>query len=338
MFRSLLNAGPALSCEIALRWWLSELLPLVPSKVLAFLAIGDKPEMLAMQAMAKLENGPQSVAEFAFVTDSEGRALVYFCDDLFHTCTIELPLVPIFQLSNLIEFESHKYNPMRSSDSMFDYCIAARDLVGRRIKLNLFFFRRELLETARASAAAAGLELRGALVESGGDLQQLEHLFGTQGLLVRTAMKHRRRLLKVGAVAFCSTAAMTLLAVRLHLAESALQGEVDHLRQAIRQTEPDRRALRDLNAEVDAINNARAGSMAIHALDEITHLLPDSTWATRADIDSATIEIHGYSQRAADLIDTFAHSPDFYDAHFNGPITKDPRSHAEQFNLAVKVR
>lgn len=71
-------------------------------------------------------------------------------------------------------------------------------------------------------------------------------------------------------------------------------------------------------------------------LQELTEVLPNGTWLQEAQISEQTVEIFGYSDRAADLVQPLENSPLFAQVEFTAPITRDAQN-KEIFRLRMKL-
>jgi general secretion pathway protein L len=93
-----------------------------------------------------------------------------------------------------------------------------------------------------------------------------------------------------------------------------------------------------LEARAAVLESARAATwQKLHLLQQITRLLPDGTWLQQLNISEDTVEISGYSNRAADLVPPLENSPDFTQVEFTAPITRDNQNR-EVFRIRMRLK
>lgn len=71
--------------------------------------------------------------------------------------------------------------------------------------------------------------------------------------------------------------------------------------------------------------------------EEVTRLLPDSTWLTSLRFDEDAVQIDGNSSNASGLIPLLAASPLFHNVTFASPVTRDPQKGTERFQIKALV-
>lgn len=135
---------------------------------------------------------------------------------------------------------------------------------------------------------------------------------------------------------------MGLFLVAHGLVETALYGHA--LDRQIRQLGSQAEAARGQNQQV-VLLAARAGVLdglraetwrKLQLLQELTNLLPDGTWVQDLQLGQGTVEITGYSNRAADLIQPLESSPHFSQVEFTSPITRDAQN-KEIFRIRMRL-
>ena len=72
-------------------------------------------------------------------------------------------------------------------------------------------------------------------------------------------------------------------------------------------------------------------------LTELTAILPDTTWVQRLEIKSHRARLIGTSKTAASLIAIIDNSARFRNAAFNAPVTRNPATGSEQFQLVFEI-
>jgi general secretion pathway protein L len=127
--------------------------------------------------------------------------------------------------------------------------------------------------------------------------------------------------------------------LRDRLALSAAESRVAALR-------PTADAVLKLQAEVDGWASGaqrvarlkRVAPSATRLLDEFTRLLPDDTWVSQFNLVDGTVELQGTTASASALVGLIEASPTVAKVRFRTPITSDPVTRLERFELAVELR
>ncbi|KAA3523481.1 hypothetical protein DXM29_20465 [Agrobacterium tumefaciens] len=89
---------------------------------------------------------------------------------------------------------------------------------------------------------------------------------------------------------------------------------------------------------MQAARTAKVKAIAVSTLwEELTRILPDSTWLTDLTVHEDGISITGFSKTAADLIAITSASPLFQDPRFTTPVMRVPGQKDERFTIQMKV-
>jgi Tfp pilus assembly protein PilN len=141
-----------------------------------------------------------------------------------------------------------------------------------------------------------------------------------------------------------ATAALLALTLVSHAwIERALYGRA--LERVIRGLEVPAQQVRRQNQETSTLETRaavlevlRTGNwQKLRLLDQVTKLLPDGTWLQQLQISEDTVEIYGFSNRAADLVPPLENSPYFTQVEFTSPITRDNKN-KEVFRIRMRLK
>ena len=141
-----------------------------------------------------------------------------------------------------------------------------------------------------------------------------------------------------------ATAALLALSLAFHTwIEDALYARAAE--RALRRLEVPAQQLRRQNQETSSLEaraavleSLRAGTgQKLYLLQQLTKLLPDGTWLQQLNISEDTVEINGYSNRAADLVPPLENSPCFTQVEFTAPITRDNQNR-EVFRIRMRLK
>jgi general secretion pathway protein L len=85
------------------------------------------------------------------------------------------------------------------------------------------------------------------------------------------------------------------------------------------------------------IDKKRDHPAAVSVLAELTAALPDTTWVQRVEVEANRVRLRGTSTTASSLIPIIEDSPMFRRATFDAPVTRNPATGKEQFQLIFEV-
>jgi Tfp pilus assembly protein PilN len=162
-------------------------------------------------------------------------------------------------------------------------------------------------------------------------------------LLPAEFRRRRTRGARVPLYALGATATCMVLLVAFHgLIETASYGRA--LDRAIQQLTPQAEASRrqrqqvsQLSERVGVLEGVRAETWRkLQLLEELTKLLPDGTWVQDIQLGEEVVEMTGYSNRAAELIQPLENSPHFSQVEFTSPITRDSQGR-EVFRIRMAL-
>jgi len=122
------------------------------------------------------------------------------------------------------------------------------------------------------------------------------------------------------------------------LYDRALQREISRLEAQAKQVQRQSQELSSVLARGALLDGLRLGSrQKLEILQELTKRLPDGTWLQQVQLGEETVEINGYSNRAADLVPPLENSPFFSQVEFTSPITRDSQN-KEVFWIRMRLR
>jgi len=323
--------------ELFLRWWLSELAHFVPARWHGVFSRGEEPVLQVLYDPRDVADADHQREFCRQLNAGVDDGLLLLGAGTFYVRRLELPFLASASLTRAVQFEALRFNPLSRNLSVFDYSVVERDFSTRRLQIDLFVVRQRALDTALDFARSAGIILRGVCVDHGGSLVRLPRLLPRQRRLVDLSVKQHRLVRRVGLNAAVAFALAALLVIRLHAADVTLHARMQKLATIAQAGEPERRQLRELLLQMQAVRDEQKTASGIAVLADLTHLLPDTAWLTRLSTASTGVHIQGVAQRASALIATLSASHRLQQVHFSGPIIKDPRQGFEQFELDLTV-
>jgi len=118
----------------------------------------------------------------------------------------------------------------------------------------------------------------------------------------------------------------------------ALQREISRLEPRAKLVQRQSHELSSVLTRAALLDGLRLGTrQKLEILQELTRRLPDGTWLQQVQLGEDTVEISGYSNRAADLVPPLENSPFFSQVEFTSPITRDSQN-KEVFWIRMRLR
>ncbi len=253
--------------------------------------------------------------------------------------TLDLPRAAEPDLRQALFFQIDQQTPFTPQEVYFDYRVIGREPEAKRLTVEMTVVPRAVVDDALGMAARWGLSP--AIVDVAGDdadappvlnlLAEAEDATGARGLSpLNAALAVVAAVLAAWAVYIPlderRTTAETLLARVAEVKSDANQAL--RLRQEVERLRKEGRFLTE---------EKRKTSSVLKILDELTRILPDSTWLFDLKINGGEIRIGGYSSAASQLIGLIDDSPLFQTPRFRASVTQDPRSGLERFNLSFAL-
>jgi Tfp pilus assembly protein PilN len=141
-----------------------------------------------------------------------------------------------------------------------------------------------------------------------------------------------------------ATAALLALTLASHawieraLYSRALGRAIQRLATPAQQARRQDRELHALETQATVLEDVRAANwQKLRLLEQLTKSLPDGTWLQELHIDEDTVEIYGFSKRAADLVPPLENSPYFTQVEFTAPIIRDNQNQ-EIFRIRMRLK
>ena len=359
-----------------LRWWLSELAPLVPRSTRAavrrrrmrpvFAFEGDSvtlwtPVMRGAELVT--EPGPQ-IALSGDAAAAAGRAAL---DSLAGIArggaprvvialpgrqtlrrTLALPAALEENLKQALAYDLDRHTPFKADELYFDAAIIGRDAVRGEIRVDLAAVRRGIVDQAVQVVEGWGAQVVAVVpdVPASASASRLNLLPED----LRPAAVTWRRWQVLAPIALLAAIALAGATVPIWQKREyaiALGRQVDTARSQAAVSEGLRTELERLTGEYNfALERKYAFPPTVQVLDEITKLLPDDTWLTQMELKTSSrgkdtqreLMLRGESGNAGRLITLFEESKVFAQAAPRSPTTKIQPGPGEIFDLVAQLR
>jgi general secretion pathway protein L len=124
----------------------------------------------------------------------------------------------------------------------------------------------------------------------------------------------------------------------------AVNAEITKRRPAVEALEKLQKQRDEYRKEIAELDQIRSGEISKgEVLEELTRLLPDTTWIWNLKYNGKEIELSGFADSASDLIPLLDRSPLFEKVEFLAPVTKemqmrgDGNKEKERFKIKAKI-
>jgi general secretion pathway protein L len=357
--RPTIAAGQLIRRGVA--WWLAELAPLVPHRLLRLFGRPGEPTSVLQFGAAEPvllvadrdQAGPITLPLASF-GEHERRMRVqsilrgHRADDtvavsldpsLVFETSIDLPAAAEGSLDAILQHQIERLVPLSAAETCFAHRIIARVPPAGTLRVALTIAKNATIAAGLAAARAAGLDPRLVIVP------RPERAPGDGVILWRAgsgpaeASGHRRlrRALEIAAVVFAFLA-YGIYVHRLDQIRDDLQTRIDHAK-------PVAAAVQSLAQQVDETDQALAFFRTrrnevppLAILDELTRLIPTDSWVKQLTVHGRTVEIDGNSPHASDLVSRVEGSAMFNNPRFRSPITLAPDGKSERFDLSLDIK
>lgn len=250
------------------------------------------------------------------------------------TKQIELPMAAEETLRQVLNFEMERQTPFRSDAVYFDCGVLERDPSQQTIKVALRVVPRRSIDAALAVLADWHLTPT-----------EITHQADSGNFLIRfVSNRYRgggsRRLLAmlVGVNAALLMAILLVPVAKQHAYVEALDAELDRARAtALAAAELEERVTQ-LETELRALTSRKQVlPTMVELVNEISTLLPDTTWLQRLEIKKGEAHLRGVSDAATSLIAVIEASDMFEQVRFRSPVTQDRVTGGERFYVSAKI-
>lgn len=339
------------------RWWFGELAFLVPKPIRKLLGgasdflVLDKIEgvlvvshltpegevELGRYAAEELEPGlhDRLLAQDPKLADA--KAALRMASGQALRKTIKLPFAVEENLGQVLTFEMDRLTPLKSDQVYFDYRVRSRLSATRQILVDLVVVPRSRLDALLEEVARAGF--RPEIVDMVGSSP-----LGAINLLpekFRVARGRWVRILHGGLVGIVlvGLGAMALLPIL------SQQTELERLEEQVRRANREAKEVETLRQDAETLDHQihflqdkkRTEPIVVDMLEELSRVIPDSTWLNGLQYKDRRIVVQGQSPSASSLIELIEASKYFRNTSFVSPVTKDTASGLERFQIASDV-
>lgn len=252
---------------------------------------------------------------------------------------VSLPSATEAGLDNVLRFEMDRHTPFSSEQVYFGYRVIERDRAHQRLQVELLVVLRDYLDGLLRRLDELGVHPALASLAGGEDDWSgngINLLPGSHKRERRRGWRTDRRLQGVAVVVMLGLlVAFPLLEQQREIGR--LTEELEKPKAAAERAARVRDELKTLEAGSGYLREQQARAPAILlTLDELTNLLPDTTWLSRFELSGNRVRMEGESAEASALIALFERSQTLQNVSFASPITSNPRTQKDRFSLMAE--
>ena len=336
-----------------LRWWWSELALMLPSGLRArFRGVdrrielrtnGNAIHVLALDRDAAVLNRELALesGELEEVLAQATRELGQEVEPVLRLQApeslvreIRLPDAAGENLGQVLRYEMDRFTPFSADTVYYGFRILGQ-APNNTIRVQLAVVLRQRLDQWLSRLRARGIYPRRVVADGAPDIDLAPATSG--------AARHRgRNTVKVflaGAVVLALIVVFALPLWVLRDTATQLVHEAGHMRNVALDAEQLRDARNALEHQTRYLVSRKQDQPSVlRSLEELTAILPDDTWVRDLQKRGDRIVIQGLSGSASGLIERIESSPFFGDVSFAAPVTADPRSGNDSYQIELHVR
>jgi general secretion pathway protein L len=344
------------------RWWWGEILALLPRGLRGKVQTKDERLVLSvdgpeMVVCCHKTGSPEVLGRFplAYEQAEQKDALATEISKKGSKCSsvtlrlpaqyalrklVELPLAAEENLRAVLAYEMDRNTPFKADQVYYDYEILARQPEKRRMEVRLVVVPRPLVDDALQKLAGWGMQPHCVdVADPDGTSACKVNLLPVEQRIVH--QRHPRRWVKVGFAAATGLLLVSAVVVPLwqeHQTATDLLPKVTKAEKEAEQVQNVRAQLEQLIGESRHLLDKKMQSpVFVDVLNELTRVLPDDTWLSSIELKGRQVRIQGESAASSALIGLIEASPLFAGTSFSSPVTQNPTTGHERFQLSTAL-
>lgn len=355
--------------RVFFRWWVSEMITLLPANVQRYMQQrghrvvldfgASSIEIIECRGQHEKDLGqylleddgsvlPEVAKPMLRKMDMDGTEVVIRLPQNEVLCkTLTLPMEAEENLREVLGYEMDRQTPFKAEQVYFDYQVVERQAERGQLRVQMIVVPRGLLEQVVSNARRWGFS-PDVVTATNATGPESDHCVISGFNLLPKERRHvsnsswnrLNRLLGISAAA--------LLIVVVILPLLLQKGTIDNLERQVASLKEEADAAQVLRDEISRVvaesrrfvEQKQKRPSVIEILNELSRILPDHTWLQRMEMKNTKITkitIQGVSTDASALIELIETSSLFQNATFQSPIVQDPRSGRYRFQIVADV-
>ncbi len=334
----------------AFQWWISELKMLLPDqlkrksikkKTLFFRFNPEGVEISSgggEQVGVKCEEDREAIGNVISRLNSESQidmpVELILSDHECMTVHSSYPEQAIDRLEGLSSIEILRSMPFSEKDVYSQSELVARDTQKKQITVEHGFARREDIDSYLSRLSALNLSITAIRPAFDSPINLLPKSYGSD--------ERKTLWIKYGTMVAVCLASFIFCVFSLSVRqERILTGLSDKLTTAKLDASLASKTAREAEkteTRLTAIRTLKKDHpSALMIWNELSETLPDNAWVTELKISEANVQIAGYAELAAPLVNMLEGNEYFYGAEFTSPVTLDRRQSKERYTITFLI-
>lgn len=338
----------------AWRWWVGELCTMVPSWLQHAFGVRERPttRLILSRAGAAFSTArdpgritPLQMAGADERNSNQQHALadtaarVELAPDLALITSLTLPETAARSLRQIVSHQLEKLVPLDPSSVAFDCRIDGRSEAAKTLTVAVAIVKRCSISDALQIGTQLGVTVQDIVVPTPDAPELLPFIVWTANQ--SSSSSGRWRWLRRGMVVIgcaCLLLAYGLHGSRLQSIKEELQIELAATRRVAEGANAVTEEARRLSGALQLLQARRTEATPLRIIADLTQSVPSDSWVNQLSLRGRSVEIMGYSPRAADLIARLEQSQLLANPRFRSAITMASDGRGERFHLSLELR
>lgn len=314
-----------------MRWWLSELVSMVPQWVRPPSITTQSFLLVSMEEITEQWSRPDPA-------DIRDLAIILPPSRILRK-VLSLPAAAEEGLRQVLEFQMDQHTPFSVNQVYFSHQIVARDFERGQLIVELWATPRNAVDAAIKTLGVEGAAVRAVFVQDCLTAVAPINLLPIAGGNKTSALRSGINPWLASLVLLLALAAVIVPVVIKREAVVQMLPWVEKGRQAAEVVDSMRSGLEARVVQHNFLLEKRQMlPTVIQIIEELTRILPDDTWVQVLDVKGKELQIQGETASSVRLVGLFEQSSIFRDASFRSPLTKGQISGTERYQMTVQIR
>ena len=250
---------------------------------------------------------------------------------------LELPMTPRHMIRGLLTHELARHSPLPVEQVQFDHRVLEASKQSGHLRVALVIVRQTTIDMVLRLAHSLEVPV-GEIGYS--DSSGTFHRLDIEGVnFVRRPIKpeHVRQLLLAAACMVLIVANLIVMQQRGAERLAEIDSELAQARSIGLRTAEVAQELEAIRARRSALLSKFNGPTMSEVLSAASSLVPETANLTSIRIEGESVRLAGEAQEASQVLAAFEASPLFKEAKWNAPVTRDPRTEKERFQLSFQM-
>jgi general secretion pathway protein L len=257
-----------------------------------------------------------------------------------HIKEVKLTQTALGKADDLLGFDLELATPFKRADVLSGWYQVGTNDTNRKTTIHHIILKRSTVADALVQIQKAGLPLSGVFAVDEAGRRYPFNLLPAQEVrnarivrlfkkLIRPAALFAAIVLGTALVLHVTSQFQTLETLDTALAKAKVEADDAKSRKAVSDT---------LFSQLREVRDRKNANVALTAIwEELTKVLPPTTWLSDIRLDDNTIIIDGQSANASELISALSSSSVLSGAAFASPVTRDAQRGTERFQIRLRA-